>query len=288
MRFKLDEEGMPIEVIIKTSKDAHKLVEEFMLLANRKVAEFIGKSKKGRDPIPFVYRCHDKPDLTKIGLFSVFIDKFGYKLDFTNPDEISKSINKLLSDIRLNNEYSLIQTMAIRSMAKATYETTNIGHYGLAFENYTHFTSPIRRYADLVVHRIVYEELTTKKHRYGKELDDVCKRISRMERKAVDAERESTKYFQVLFVQDKIGEEFNGTVSGIAEFGMFVKMDDNQCEGMVAMNDIPGDRFSFDQEKFRIIGSNTKREYNFGDKVRVKIYEVHLAKRQIDLELIVE
>ena len=287
MRFKLDEEGMPIEVIIKTSKDAHKLVEEFMLLANRKVAEFIGKSKKGRDPIPFVYRCHDKPDLTKIGLFSVFIDKFGYKLDFTNPDEISKSINKLLSDIRLNNEYSLIQTMAIRSMAKATYETTNIGHYGLAFENYTHFTSPIRRYADLVVHRIVYEELTTKKHRYGKELDDVCKRISRMERKAVDAERESTKYFQVLFVQDKIGEEFNGTVSGIAEFGMFVKMDDNQCEGMVAMNDIPGDRFSFDQEKFRIIGSNTKREYNFGDKVRVKIYEVHLAKRQIDLELIV-
>ena len=258
-----------------------------MLLANRKVAEFIGKSKKARDPIPFVYRCHDKPDLTKIGLFSVFIDKFGYKLDFSNPDEISKSINKLLSDIRLNNEYSLIQTMAIRSMAKATYETANIGHYGLAFENYTHFTSPIRRYADLVVHRIVYEELTTKKHRYGKELDDVCKRISRMERKAVDAERESTKYFQVLFVQDKIGEEFNGTVSGIAEFGMFVKMDDNQCEGMVAMNDIPGDRFSFDQEKFRIIGSNTKREYNFGDKVRVKIYEVHLAKRQIDLELIV-
>ncbi len=288
MRFKLDEEGMPIEVIIKTSKDAHKLVEEFMLLANRKVAEFIGKSKKGRDPIPFVYRCHDKPDLTKIGLFSVFIDKFGYKLDFSNPDEISKSINKLLSDIRLNNEYSLIQTMAIRSMAKATYETANIGHYGLAFENYTHFTSPIRRYADLVVHRIVYEELTTKKHRYGKELDEVCKRISRMERKAVDAERESTKYFQVLFVQDKIGEEFNGTVSGIAEFGMFVKMDDNQCEGMVAMNDIPGDRFSFDQEKFRIVGSNTKREYNFGDKVRVRIYEVHLAKRQIDLELIVD
>ncbi len=288
MRFKLDEEGMPIEVVIKTSKDAHKLVEEFMLLANRKVAEFIGKPKKGRDQIPFVYRCHDKPDITKIGLFSVFIDKFGYKLDFTNPDEISKSINKLLEDIRLKNEYSLIQTMAIRSMAKATYETTNIGHYGLAFENYTHFTSPIRRYADLVVHRIVYEELTTKKHKYGKELDEVCKRISRMERKAVDAERESTKYFQVLFVQDKIGEEFNGTVSGIAEFGLFVKMDENLCEGMIAMNDIPGDRFSFDQNKFRIVGANSGREYNFGDRVRVKIYEVHLAKRQIDLELVVE
>jgi len=288
MRFKLDQEGMPVEVIIKTSKDAHKLVEEFMLLANRKVAEFIGKSKKGRDQIPFVYRCHDKPDITKIGLFNVFIDKFGYKLDFTTPDEISKSINKLLDDIRLNNEYSLIQTMAIRSMAKATYETTNIGHYGLAFENYTHFTSPIRRYADLMVHRILLEELTTKKHRYGKELDDVCKRISRMERKAVDAERESTKYFQVLFVQDKLGEEFNGTVSGIAEHGMFVRMDENHCEGMVAMNDIPGDRYSFDQNKFRIVGANSGKEYNFGDKVRVKIYEVHLAKRQIDLELIVE
>ena len=288
MRFLLDDKGMPIEVMIKTSKDAHKLVEEFMLLANRKVAEFIVKPKKGRDPVPFITRCHDKPDLSKINLFSVFIDKFGYKLDFTNPEEISKSINKLLSDIRLSNEYSLIQTMAIRSMAKATYETTNIGHYGLAFENYTHFTSPIRRYADLVVHRIVFEELTTQKHKYGKDLDDVCKRISRMERKAVDAERESTKFFQVLFVQDKIGEEFNGTISGIAEFGLFVKMDENHCEGMVPMNDIPGDRFSFDQQKFRIVGAASGREYNFGDKVRVKIYEVHLAKRQIDLELIVD
>jgi ribonuclease R len=288
MRFLLDDKGMPIEVLIKTSKDAHKLVEEFMLLANRKVAEFIVKPKKGRDPIPFITRCHDKPDLSKINLFSVFIDKFGYKLDFTNPEEISKSINKLLGDIRLSNEYSLIQTMAIRSMAKATYETTNIGHYGLAFENYTHFTSPIRRYADLVVHRIVFEELTTQKHKYGKDLDEVCKRISRMERKAVDAERESTKFFQVLFVQDKIGEEFNGTISGIAEFGLFVKMDENHCEGMVAMNDIPGDRFSFDQQKFRIVGAASGREYNFGDKVRVKIYEVHLAKRQIDLELIVD
>lgn len=286
MRFKLDEDGMPIEVVIKTSKDAHKLIEEFMLLANRKVAEFIGKPKKGRDSIPFIYRCHDKPDVTKIGLFSIFIDKFGYKLDFDNPEKISVNINKLLDDIRYKNEYSLIQTMAIRSMAKATYDIQNIGHYGLAFENYTHFTSPIRRYADLVVHRVVMEELTSKKHRYGKELDDICKRISRMERKAVDAERESTKYFQVLFVQDKIGEEFDGTVSGIAEFGLFVKMDDNFCEGMVAMQDIPGDRFTFDSDKFRIIGSNTKKEYNFGDRVRVRIYEVHVAKRQIDLEIV--
>jgi ribonuclease R len=288
MRFKLDEKGHPEEVVIKTSKDAHKLIEEFMLLANKKVAIFIAEPKKGRDIIPFVYRVHDKPDVDKIALFNVFIDKFGYKLDFSHPDQIAKSINKLLGDIRLTNEYSLIQTMAIRSMARATYETKNIGHYGLAFEFYTHFTSPIRRYADLVVHRIVQEELTHQKHRYGKELDEVCKRISRMERKAVDAERESTKYFQTLFVQDHIGEEFIGTVSGIAEFGLFVKMDENYCEGMVPMLEIPGDRFSFDAEKYRIIGNKTKKEYNFGDKVRVKISDVNPRKRQINLELVVE
>jgi ribonuclease R len=171
-------------------------------------------------------------------------------------------------------------------MAKASYETKNIGHYGLAFKDYTHFTSPIRRYADLIVHRILQEELTHKKHRYGSALDDVCKRISRMERKAVDAERESTKFFQVLYVQDKIGEEFTGTVSGLADFGMFVKMDENQCEGLVTMNDLPGDRFYFDQSKFAITGINTGKEYNFGDKVKVRIYEVHLGKRQIDLELV--
>ena len=286
MRFRLNDDGHPVEVMIKTSKDAHKLIEEFMLLANKYVAKFVAAPKKGRDTVPFIFRVHDRPDAAKIALFNVFIEKFGYKVDARQPDKIAHNMNTLLDEIRHTPEYSLIQTMAIRSMAKATYETDNIGHYGLAFDFYTHFTSPIRRYADLVVHRILQEELTTKKHRYGKELADVCKRISRMERKAVEAERESTKYFQTVFVKDHVGEVFTGIVSGIAEFGLFVRMDGNQCEGMVPMVEIPGDRYFFDADKYRIVGSRFKKEYNFGDKVTVRISEVHTRKRQIDLELL--
>ena len=287
VRFRLDETGFPESLMIKRSKDAHKLIEEYMLLANRLVATYVSKQKKNDAHIPFVYRCHDKPDAAKIEMFNMFIQKFGYEIETSDPNSISKNINALLDDIRYKNEYSLIQSMAIRSMAKASYETKNIGHYGLAFGFYTHFTSPIRRYADLVVHRILQETLTGGKHRYGGELNDICKHISRMERKAVDAERESTKYFQTLFVSDKIGQEFDGVVSGVAEFGMFVKMDENQCEGMIPLQDLPGDKFSFDADNYMIVGAKTGKKYNFGDAVRVRIFEVSTKKRRIDLELVV-
>lgn len=288
IRFQLDENREPVGVVVKVSKDAHQLIEEFMLLANRRVASFVGEPKKGQDPIPFVYRVHDKPDPEKIALFNVFIDHFGYKLEFSDPEQVAKSINKLLEDIRLKNEFSIIQQMAIRSMAKATYDTDNIGHYGLAFDYYTHFTSPIRRYADLMVHRILLETLEKQPHKYNSVLEDVCKRISRQERKAVEAERESNKYFQVVFVHDKIGEEFDGVITGVAEFGMFVRMNENAAEGMVPMQEIPGDRFSFDPKRYMIVGQKTGKTYNFGDAVKVKITEVHPKKRQIDLALVID
>lgn len=286
IRFKLDEKGEPIDVMIKVSKDAHQLIEEFMLLANKKVATFVGDVKKEEDRVPFVYRVHDTPDPEKIALFNQFLEKFNLKLEFTHPDQIAKSINKLLTSLEHTNEYSIIQQMAIRSMAKATYDTDNIGHYGLGFRYYTHFTSPIRRYADLMVHRILMECLEKQPHKYSSHLEDICKRISRQERRAVEAERESNKYFQVVFVHDKIGEEFEGVVSGVAEFGLFVRMTEIGCEGMVPLQEIPGDNFSFDPKKMTIVGQRTGKTYHFGDEVRVKIGEVHPKKRQIDLELV--
>jgi ribonuclease R len=286
LRFELDQQGNPIQTYVKIAKDANKLIEEFMLLANRKVGEFIGKRKKGEDFIPFIYRCHDKPSADKIMLFQTFIDKFGYDLESTQADKIAQSMNKLLEDVRYKNESGIIQSMAIRSMAKASYETTNIGHYGLAFEYYTHFTSPIRRYADLMVHRILFNELEHQPRKYGSELGDIAKRISRNERKAVDAERDSNKYFQVLLMRDKVGQEFEGTISGLADFGLFIKINENGCEGMVALPDMKGDRFYFDADNFVVVGSRSGKEYNFGDAVRIQVKSVDTFKKQINLVLL--
>ncbi len=284
IRFQLDDQKEPIGIIVKTSKDSHKLIEEFMLLANRHVAEYIGNLSKAERP-PFVFRIHDKPDTSKIELFKLFIDKFGHELKEHKSESVAASINTLLNEIKGENEYPIIQSMAIRSMAKASYDIINIGHYGLAFEDYAHFTSPIRRYADLLVHRILFATLN-KQSINTANLQETCKHISRTEKRSSEAERESSKYFQTIYVADKIGVEFEGTISGIAEHGLWVRMDENACEGMVPMAEIPGDHFYFDQENYRIVGNKTKKEYNFGDRVKVKIKDVHPRKRQIDLELV--
>jgi ribonuclease R len=286
IRFRMDGSGNPEAVMVKKSKDAHKLIEEFMLLANKKVAEFIGKPRKNHSPPTSVYRIHDLPDPAKIEQLKVFLDKFDISLDNFDPKHIAKSLNTLFEKIKDSSEFGFIQSLSIRTMAKAIYDTENIGHYGLSFEYYSHFTSPIRRYADLMIHRILLEELTTKKHHKSNELQDICKHISKTERKASDAERESSKYFQTVFVMDKIGETFAGTITGIADHGLFVRMDENFCEGMVAIQEIPGDRYYFEQQSFRIIGAKTKKEFNFGDRVTVRISEVKPNKRQIELELI--
>jgi len=287
VRFRLDEFGQPEELVVKVSKDAHKLIEEFMLLANKHVSMYLSETPSKNEIALSVYRVHDKPDVAKIELLKLFLDKFGYELPNYREDELAKSINTLLADIRYTNEYGIIQNMAIRTMAKAAYDTVNIGHYGLAFDYYTHFTSPIRRYADLVIHRLLEAKLKKHKIPYSQQdLQDICKQVSRMERKAVEAERDSTKYFQILFLKDAVGETFDGIVQGITDFGMFVEMTENRCEGMVTLDEIQSDRYYFDQKNYCIVGSSTGKSFTMGTAVRVKIKEVNIRKRTIDLILV--
>lgn len=281
--FKLDKEGNPIGTIKKISKDAHKLIEEFMLLANKEVAKRVALQQGSSNPL--IYRVHDKPDLEKVNTFIVFLRKFDLTLNVQSEDDVSRAINELLGKIKEKEEYSFIQQMAIKTMQKAVYDVKNVGHYGLGFTHYVHFTSPIRRYADLVVHRVLFEELNGRNYGKAGNLKSIAKHISATERRAVNCERESRKYFAAKYVEDKVGESYEGVVTGVTNWGFYVEMFENSCEGMVPIKSLENDSYYFDEDEFAIIGHNTDHMISLGDHVSVTIANVDLAKRQIDLKL---
>ena len=285
VRFNLDENNEPVGVYFKESKDANKLIEEFMLLANRKVAEFIGKHKPKKT---FVYRIHDDPDPDKLMALNGIVSRFGHKLDFKDKKTISSSLNKLLEDVKGKREQNMVDTLTIRSMSKAIYTIDNIGHYGLAFDYYTHFTSPIRRYPDVMVHRLLQHYLDGGKSANAEEFEKKCKHSSDMEYLASSAERDSIKYMQIKFMQDHKDEEFRGVISGVTEWGIYVEIISNKCEGMIRIRDIKGDYFIFDEREYAIIGERTKKKYTLGDEVTVMVKNTDLIKRHLDFALIPE
>lgn len=281
--FKLDPENKPEAVFFKTSKDAHKLIEEFMLLANRKVAEFIGKKRKN---LPFVYRVHDDPDEQKLENLKQTVNSFGYSFSLSEK-KISKEINGLLHACQGKREQNLIDTLALRCMSKAVYTTQNIGHYGLAFSYYTHFTSPIRRYPDILVHRLLQAYLEGGATESDFIIEEACKHSSYREQLATKAERDSIKHMQMVFMQDKIGQEFDGLISGVTERGLYVEIIENKCEGMIRAMDMREDFFHFDFERHALIGERTKKTYQLGDPIKIRVKKVDLLKRFLDFTPIV-
>ena len=286
VKFDIDENGKPLGTYIKESKEANKLIEEFMLLANRTVAEFIGKSKN-KTKKTFVYRIHELPDPEKMENFATFIRRFGYRFKTDGKkSEISKGINSLLDQVQGKPEENLIETVAIRAMQKAKYSTDNIGHYGLAFDYYTHFTSPIRRYPDMMVHRLLERYLAGGRSVIKNKYEEYCKHCSEMEMVASNAERSSIKYKQVEFMKDKLGQVFDGVVSGVTEWGLYVELNDNKCEGLVPIRDLDDDYYEFDDKNYCLLGRRTKRIYRLGDAITVKVAQANLERKQLDFALV--
>ena len=287
VRFKLDENANPIGIIIKESKEAHQLIEEFMLLANKTVAENVSKIRVNKKEIPFPYRVHDTPDEEKLAPFVEFAKKFGHKFDTKSPEGIASSFNQMLNDVKGRPEQHVLEQLGIRTMAKAVYTTENIGHYGLGFQFYCHFTSPIRRYPDVMVHRVL-EQVLDENYQIDKKLESKCKHSSERERAAMESERAGNKYKQVQYMQQFLGEEFEGVISGVASFGFWVETVEHKCEGLVSVNTLlQYDDFRYIETDYSLVGRRSGRRFRMGDKVWVKVVATNLDKRQIDYEWVI-
>lgn len=288
VKFKLDETGKPTGVYVKERKDAHKLIEDFMLLANRKVAEHVSKMGKGKHKYTFVYRVHDSPKPESLANFAHFAARFGYKINTKSDKETARSLNFLMEDVEGKKEQNVLTQLAIRSMAKAIYTTKSSSHYGLAFDHYTHFTSPIRRYPDVMVHRLLFHYLNGGQSANADFYEKLCQHSSQMEKKAADAERASVKYKQAEYLRDQVGQIFSGVISGVTEWGMYVEIIENKCEGMIRLRDIADDFYTLDEKNYAIIGQRKKKVYQLGDEVKIRVKNVDLTKKQIDFSLVQE
>lgn len=287
VRFNLDENSEPIGVYFKVSKDSNHLIEEFMLLANRKVSEFISLNRRG-EPTgnTFIYRIHDDPDPTKLEALRDFVSTFGYKMDLANSKKVADSLNQLLHDVKGKGEENMIETLAMRSMSKAVYSTNPIGHYGLGFDYYSHFTSPIRRYPDLIAHRLLQHYLDGGKSPNKNDYEEKSKHCSAMERLAADAERDSIKFMQVKFMEKHVGQDFQGVISGVADFGFWVQIPENGAEGLIKLRDLMDDSYSYDSKNHLVQGARTGNQYQLGDQVRIRVMKANLIQKQLDFKII--